>query len=152
VPNAGVNSFARAGFSDTLTPSVSGVLHVDFVITGILFGNTGAAGGWLAADGIVKLGTRGEVDSCASTGPFVRTYAFDFLVSAGVPFQLSAAIEAGVDGSTLDLSNTATLRASGVPFTSDSGVFLTAIPEPSLLLLLGPGWAGFIGAHGRRRS
>ena len=146
---------STAGFSETITPLESGNQHFDINVTGTVSGpGTALGGAWFAIDNRVWLGTRGEpladVPDCFGTGGCM--YAFDIGVTAGVPYRVSMALQAAVSNATLDLSRTATLRVTGVPFTTDSGVYGSAVPAPGAFLLLGTGLAALLGWRGRKRT
>ncbi len=146
---------SAAGFSDILTPTASGYLYFHIAVTGVATGDALGSGVWYSINGGV-FGARGEVnaDGCFSTlnGANSCDYFFDVPVTAGVPFQVALAIEADANNSSLDLMNTATLRVTGVAYTSDSGVFLTAVPEPSAMLVLGFAWAAGYTWRSRRKA
>jgi hypothetical protein len=150
------------GFSDTLKPADNGIEQFTLTITGTFTGPSSLSGAWFAIDARVLLGTRGEpdADGCfeALDGTNSCTYVFDVPVTAGVPFQFASALYSSVNDGILDLTHTARLGVAGVPFTSESGVFLTAInappepaPEPATLLVLGSGLAGLGGSAWRKR-
>ena len=148
-----------AGFSDTLMPASDGTVHWDVDISGeknpgttVILGDANIDGGiFFAIDNTPLKGTRGEYDAdgCISGfsgdpagslfGPVQCHYEFDVSVTEGVPYTLTLALAGIVRGSsTLDLSRTLTIRASGVGFTSESGVFLTqVVPIPAAVWLFG---------------
>jgi hypothetical protein len=96
---------------------------------------------------------------------FSRTLSVTAIVQDGIPVDWSATLEAVVSVSpyapgfqggwyTLDGSHTATLSLvvpAGVTWESDSGVFLTQIPEPSALQLMLAGVPGVCAAARFRR-
>jgi hypothetical protein len=138
---------ALAGFSDTLTPTSTGFEHFDITVTGTATRPT-SLGILFAIDNTFLLGARGEplAGGGCPIGAVTTLchYAFDVAASAGIPFTLTLTLQGLVGGdNTLDASKTLTLRASGVGFTSDSGVFLSgatiAVPGPGTLLLVSSG-------------
>lgn len=165
---AGANQVTNsiAGFSDTVTPLTDGTMHWDIDIGGEknpgisgILGDANIDGGiFFAIDNTPLKGTRGEYDSdgCISGfsgdpggslyGPVQCHYEFDVAVFEGVPFAITLALDGNVRLSTLDLTRTLTIRATGVEFTSESGVFLTqVVPIPAAVWLLGTGLAGLGG-------
>jgi PEP-CTERM motif len=162
-----------AGFSDTLTPLADGILHFDIDVSGtknpginLVVGDAYIDGGvFFAIDNTRLKGVFGEYDSdgCISGssygplgslfGPIQCHYGFDITATAGVPFRFTTALDGTVEKSLLDLSHTMTLRTTGVPYTSASGVFLTAtdVPEPSSVWLLGFGLVVLSRRRYRRR-
>ncbi len=157
---AGVNQETNsiAGFSDTVTPLTDGTMHWDIDISGeknpgisSILGDANIGGGiFFAIDNTPLKGIRGEYDAdgCISGfsgdpagslfGPVQCHYEFDVAVSGGVPFAITLALDGNVRLSTLDLTRTLTIRATGVEFTSESGAFLTqVVPIPAAVWLFG---------------
>lgn len=180
-----LNASAQAGFEDTLTALADGTMHFNISIDGSVpllvscANATGACIGGLETPGgfsaVINLFINGApaVDTtsgrtlavsgegagigCYTPGPCDVDFAVDVPVLLGdtLDFDLTLQVEAAAD--TADFSHTLTLDASGVPFTSASGAFLTApvtaVPEPSTITMVGFG-ALVLGLmrHRRRRG
>jgi len=90
------------------------------------------------------------------------TLAVPVLISDGATLQIQASISGSTgsginpgDVAVIDLSNTGRLSLnleSGVTFTSESGVFLTAIPVPAAFWLFSSGLLGLIGIARRKKA
>jgi len=172
-----LQSEAFAGFRDILTVLEDGVLRFELHITGtdtvdprdggtadyINFLINGAAArtidgqGLASSDGVTGFG-------CGGGDPLVTLCDVDLLVDVpvitGDQLVFSLLLGVVVQDGTADYSHTLSLTATGVGFTSASGVFLTqvappsGVPEPSTwaMVLLGFGGIGFTMRARRRAS
>ena len=118
-----VTRFVRATFGDTITPTASGVMHFDFTVTGTFTGHVTGSGARIFQRELAELFVGPD---CDCSGPPPGSY--DLPVTAGVPLTVGMELmaQAGLPSGDANLLNTATVSISGVPFTSESGVFLSA--------------------------
>jgi hypothetical protein len=171
-------SIIQIEMEDTLTFSATGVVTMGYVLDGNLSAQGSDASynqaieyfiGTADMDWTGQTGAPGLSPATASTSGFNSflytndtisgfTFTGTFSVTAGESLNLfySQTMNCSV-GENCDFGDTGQMSLTGVPFTSNSGVFLTqqggsAVPEPGSLLLVGLGLGTTaIGCVRRRR-
>jgi hypothetical protein len=180
-PNVGaqvpvLDAFSQAGLEETLTPQASGVLHFRFQIDGTVSTtdpqwSSASIGLQFKVNSTYLWGTGGEITtlgdshgaytpgcqlngialSCDLTAANGFTVA-DVVATAGVPLDFVLVLQADAAGGVADFEHTLKISADGVPWTSASGVFLTAVPVPAAAWLSGGAMAGLLPLARRRRA
>jgi hypothetical protein len=140
------NSFSLSGLSDTL----------NFGVSNFIYTSQGSQSGFVVTTGGASSSVPVGWDSFALTNVTPTGFDFTGLVTISdrevrsVAQRLYLICQEGVD---CDFSNTGRIGLqlpAGVTFTSGSGVFLSAVPEPASWAMLIAG-VGLIGAATRRR-
>jgi hypothetical protein len=180
-----LQSTAQASFEDTLTAQMDGMMHFTIGISGsvpllvscanatsgeICIGGMPTPGGFSAVINFVinnafavdtnghVLGVGGEGTGigCDTPGLCDVQFAVDVPVLIGDTLNFDLTLQVGAAADTADFSHTLMLGVSGVPFTSASGIFLTAaaVPEPETyaMLLAGLGLLGFVARHRTQKA
>jgi len=170
------SSITEVQMEDTLTFGAAGVVTMGFVLDGNLTAQSidssytqaiqyfiGTADmDWTAGTGAGEgpaTGSTGGFSTFSFTNDAINGFTFTgtFSVAAGEVLNLNYLQTMNCNiGENCDFGNTGQMSLTGVPFTSNSGVFLTqqsgsAVPEPGSLLLMGLGIAA-IGCARLRRS
>jgi hypothetical protein len=168
-------SITEVQMEDTLTFSGTGVVTMGYVLDGTLTAQSSDSSysqtvqyfigtadmDWTAATGAgTSTGSTSGFTSFNYTNDALNGFTFtgNFSVTAGEVLNLNylQTINCNI-GENCDFGDTGQMSLTGVPFTSNSGVFLTqqggsAVPEPSSLLLVGLGLGTTaIGCVRRRR-